>query len=107
MTLYSHIFGIQQTRCSSLPCPSLAAQQAVFELSGSELNPMQHVLLLAQLLPAVCDQILAVDQLASVHLDSWNHWQVRGLPCCIWDVHAFGVVLAAQRVEVQAPGGER
>lgn len=97
------MYGVQLTPCLFLLYPSLAAQQAVFGLSEyvQNLNPTQHALLLAQLLPVVCGQILVVDRLASVHLDSWR----QGLPCYIWDVQAFGVVLAAQRVEVQVSGG--
>ena len=98
------MLGVQQTCCSDLPCPSLAIQRVALGLSGSVLNLRQHILLLAQLLCVVYNQILRSMWLTnpfSAHSDPgpWN--QVQGSTCCFWDVHTFGVVLVAQRVEVQ------
>ena len=102
------MFGVQQEHRLSFPCLSLATQHIVFELSGSLLSPTQNVLLLVQLLPVVCDQIHVVNQPASAGSDFRNHWQVQGLPCCVWDIHGFGPepsALAAQKVEVVEVGG--
>ena len=96
------MFGVQQSHCLLLPYPSLAAQQVVSGLSVSVINPIQHVLQLGQLLLVVWDQIHVAAQPVSAHSNFWNRWQVQGLSCCIWDVHTFGVVLAAQKVEVQS-----
>ena len=89
------MLGVQRTRRLSVLWPSLAVQRVVFGLSGSVLNLRQHVLLLVQLLRVVCNQIHVVDQPASAHSDSQN--QVRGSTCCLWDVHAFRVVLVAEQ----------
>jgi hypothetical protein len=97
------IVEVQQRHYLCLPSPSLGVQPVVFEAPEPAVNPRQHVLVLAQLLPVACGQIPVVDQPISECLDSRNHW-VCDLSCCLWGVHAFEKALAPLSVRMQAGG---